>query len=95
MGVVFIAVLGSSCTAYRAARQEKKDNKLLAKAITNERVFPRVASAYNILHPITQKIVYLKGKDSVRVDSIPYDRVRDSIIRIDCPTVNFDSLKKA
>jgi hypothetical protein len=93
--VILIAGQIAGCSAYKAARQTKKDDKLYKNATTNPRVAPRVAYDYNMLHPIDQKTILIKGKDSIVIDSIPYDRVRDSIIFSECPTLNLDSLKRA
>lgn len=87
--------LHSCSPSYRLRKEQKQDNKLYKEVISNDRVLPKAANVYNMLHPITQKIIYIKGKDSIRVDSIPYDVIRDSLIKVECPTVNFDSLKKA
>lgn len=93
-GLLYIAVLGSSCTAYKAARQTKKDNKIFAAAISNERVSPRLDAYYNGLHPIQQPIL-IRGKDSIIEVPVIVDRVHDSIIHAACPALNLDSLKKA
>lgn len=93
-GLLYIAVLGSSCTAYKAARQVKKGDKIFAAAISNEDVSQRLDAYYNVLHPL-QKIVLVKGKDSIIEVPVIIDRVHDSIIHAACPTLNFDSLKKA
>lgn len=87
----------TSCTAYKASRQQKKDDKLQVEVIRNERVLPKVIDYWNFLHPITQKPIYIKGKDSVvySTDSIYIDRVKDSLIKIECPYLNLDSLRKA
>lgn len=87
--------LHSCSPSYRLRKEQKQDNKLYKEVISNDRVLPKAANVYNMLHPITQKIIYIKGEDSIRVDSIPYDVVRDSLIKVECPTINFDSLKKA
>ena len=90
-----IAVLGSSCAAYLASRQTKKDNKLYVKAVANERVYPRIGERWNLDNPITQKTIYIKGKDSIIEVPVIVDMVRDSIIKAECPTLNLDSLRKA
>ena len=89
-----IAGFASCGPAYQIRKTDKANHKLYVSATTNEVVAPMVASDYNLKHPIDQKPIYIKGKDSVRIDSIPYDVVRDSLIKIECPTVNFDSLRK-
>lgn len=95
VALFFIAAYVSSCAAYLASRQTKKDDKAISYAIIHKQsVMKPVADIWNSLNPIEQKVVYVKGRDSVRVDSIPYDRVRDSIISKECPSVNFDSLRK-
>lgn len=93
--MVTIAGLQSCGSAYRLRKTEKENHKLYVAATTNEVVSTMVASDYNLKHPIAQKITYIKGKDSLRIDSIPYDVFRDSIIKVECPSVNFDSLKRA
>lgn len=93
-GLLYIAVSGLSCTAYKALRQTKKDNKIFAAAISNDRVSQRLDAYYNTLHPL-QKPVLVKGKDSIIEVPVIVDRVHDSIIHADCPSLNLDSLKKA
>lgn len=93
-GLLYIAVLGSSCTAYKAARQTKKDNKIFAAAISNPRVSQNLDAYYNLRHPM-QKPILVKGKDSIIEVPVIVDRVHDSLIKIACPSLNLDSLKKA
>jgi hypothetical protein len=92
-----IAVCVSSCTAYKASRQQKKDDKLQVAILSNDRVLPKIIDYWNFAHPIDQKPIYIKGKDSVvySTDSFYVDRVKDSLIKIECPYLNLDSLRKA
>jgi hypothetical protein len=94
LGVLYIAVLGSSCTAYKAARQTKKDNKIIVAAITNPRVSKSLDAYFTSLRPL-QKPVLIKGKDSIIEVPVIVDRVHDSIIHALCPDLNLDSLRKA
>lgn len=94
-GLLCIAALGSSCAAYLASRQTKKDDKIYKNAVTNERVFPRVGEKWNLENPITQKTIYIQGKDSIIEVPVIVDVVRDSIIKVECPTLNLDSLKRS
>lgn len=94
-GLLCIAALGSSCAAYYASRQTKRDDKIYKRAVTNERVFPRIGEKWNLENPITQKEIYIKGKDSIIEVPVIVDVVRDSIIKVECPTLNLDSLKRA
>ena len=93
-GLLCIAALGSSCAAYLASRQTKKDDKIYKNAVTNERVFPRVGEKWNLENPITQKTIYIQGKDSIIEVPVIVDVVRDSIIKVECPTLNLDSLRR-
>lgn len=93
--LLLMAAYVSSCAAYFAARQTKKDNEAISYAVTHKKsVMKPVADIWNSLNPVDQKVIYIKGKDSIRIDSIPYDKVRDSEVVLLCPSVNFDSLKK-
>jgi hypothetical protein len=92
--VAMLSGLQSCGPAHRLAKQDKQDHKLYKEVISNDRVLPKAANVWNMLNPIGQKIVYIKGKETTIIDSIPYDVIRDSLIRIECPSVNFDSLKK-
>ncbi|MEO9145075.1 MAG: hypothetical protein ABI237_05910 [Ginsengibacter sp.] len=96
--IAFLAMFVSACgMAYKAAQQRKNDDKLFAKAISNERVQDRVGNYWNAIHPITQKPTLIPGKDSVIYihDSISVDKTHDSLIHVACPFLNLDSLRKA
>ena len=102
LGLVFMAALGSSCAAYYASRQEKKDNKLFAKAVANERVFPKIGNLWNANHPIDLTPVIIKGKDSIVYAKQDYTelinayKIIDSLLEVKCPDVtNRDSLVNA
>ena len=92
--VLFIAVCVSSCTAYKAARQEKKDTKLFAAAISNKIVSDQLDNYYSLQHPIG-KPVLIPGKDSIIYTPVYIDRVKDSLIKVACPSIDLDSLRKA
>jgi hypothetical protein len=89
-----IAVCVSSCTAYKAARQEKKNSKLFAAAISNKIVSDQLDYYYSLQHPIG-KPVLIPGKDSIIYTPVYIDRVKDSLIKISCPEIDLDSLRKA
>jgi hypothetical protein len=89
-----IAVCVSSCTAYKAARQEKKNSKLFAAAISNKIVSDQLDYYYSLQHPMG-KPVLIQGKDSIIYTPVYIDRVKDSLIKIDCPSIDLDSLRKA
>lgn len=90
-----IAVLGSSCTAYYAARQNKRNNKLYSQVIGNEIVANRVTTTMNAVNPISVKPIYIQGKDIITIDTLESPLIMvDSILTNNCPTLNIDSLKK-
>lgn len=92
--VIFIAVWGISCTAYKAARQEKKNSKLFAAAISNKIVSDQLDYYFSLQHPIG-KPTLIPGKDSIIYTPVYVDRVKDSLIKIACPSINLDSLREA
>jgi hypothetical protein len=92
--LLYIAVCVSSCTAYKAARQEKKNSKLFAAAITNKVVSDQLDYYFSLQHPIG-KPVLIPGKDSIIYTPVYIDRVKDSLIKVACPELNLDSLRKA
>lgn len=83
-----------SCNAIK----ELKDDRAIGRVLSNPTLTARVASVI----PVEFKEVYIRGKDSIitRIDSVPVpsgvniDSLADAI-KNDCPTVNFDSLKRA
>lgn len=92
--VIFIAVWGISCTAYKAARQVKKDNKLFAAAISNKVVSDQLDYYFSLQHPIGEPVL-IRGKDSIIYTPVIVDRVHDSLIKVACPSIDLDSLRKA
>lgn len=91
--VLFIAVWGISCTAYKAARKEKKDTKLFAAAISNRVVSDQLDYYFSLQHPVGKPIL-IQGKDSIVYTPVYIDRVKDSLIKIACPLIDLDSLRK-
>lgn len=93
LAVLYIAVCVCSCTAYKAARQEKKDNKLFAAVISNKIVSGQLDNYFSFQHPIG-KPVLIQGKDSIIYTPVYIDRVKDSLIKVACPEIDLDSLRK-
>jgi hypothetical protein len=95
LAVIYIAVCVCSCnTAYKTARQEKKDNKLFAAVISNKIVSDQLDNYFSLQHPIG-KPVLIQGKDSIIYTPVYIDRVKDSLIKVACPEIDLDSLRKA
>lgn len=104
MGLVFIAVSGISCTAYFAARQEKKDQKHVGYIMARPPLIDQITKVGNALHPVNLSPVIIQGKDSI-VYAKPDERalnnanrVIDSLLGIKCQVgtgVDRDSLISA
>ena len=94
--LILIAGLYSCSSAYQLRKDTKLDNKAISRAVIRKAtVMKPIGDMYNALNPVEAKEVYVKGKETIVIDSIPYDRVHDSLIEAKCPTLNLDSLKKA
>lgn len=73
-----------------------KDNKAVSRVIASPVLTKRVVQYDAGGHPyVPPSVVYVKGKDSIIEVPVPVDVVRDSLIKVACPTLNLDSLKKA
>src|SRR5690348_2783761 len=92
--VLMAAYIFAGCAAYKAARQEKKNSKLFAAAISNKVVSDQLDYYYSLQHPIG-KPVLIQGKDSIVYTPVYIDRVKDSLIKVACPSIDLDSLRKA
>lgn len=93
--VLFIAAyIFGGCAAYKAARKEKKDNKLFASAISNKVVSNQLDYYFSLQHPIGEPVL-IPGKDSIIYTPVYIDHVKDSLIKVACPFINLDSLRKA
>lgn len=88
----FVTVLFfGSCTVTR-------DRNAFTRVINNNDLLQKSYDYYNSLHPVVEpKPVIIKGKDTTiySTDTLIIDRVKDSLIKIACPQLNLDSLRKA
>lgn len=89
--LILISLVVCGCTVI-------KDNKATNRVKNNPVLLEKVYEFALHQHPITpQQPIYIHGKDSVVYshDTIPVDRVHDSIIKVACPLLDMDSLRKA
>ena len=88
-----LAIFMFSCSSTR--RETRLDNKATSRVLSKSELTDKVGKVYLGLHPTDQKIVYIRGRDSIIEVPVAVDVVRDSIIKAQCPTLNLDSLKRA
>lgn len=92
--LVIIAVCVGSCTAYRKLIDDKKDKKAVVRVMSDPILTDQVYNYALGSHPFDYTPIVIKGKDSIVYKPVPFDVVRDSIIKEKCPALNIDSLKK-
>lgn len=90
----FFLLLGVVLFSCTTSRQLKEDNKTFVAAISNPRVYDRLDHYILSQHSFPAPTV-IKGKDSIiEVTYLKTDTLRDSIIRIQYPKLNLDSLRQ-
>ena len=88
--LVTVLFLGS-CTVTR-------DRNAVTRVNSKPPLSEQAYNYYLTLHPIVQpRPVIIKGKDTTiySTDTLIIDRVKDSLIKVACPLLNLDSLRKA
>lgn len=88
---LIVTVLFLGCTVTR-------DRNAVTRVNSKPTLSEQAYNYYIATHPIVEpKPVIIKGKDTTiySTDTLIIDRVKDSLIKIACPSLNLDSLRKA
>lgn len=72
--------------------QKAKDSRAVGRVLSNPDLTDYVYKIAIGLHPTQVQTIYIKGRDSVVIDSIAYPVFIDSIIKQKYPALNTDSI---
>jgi uncharacterized protein YceK len=96
--ILIFAVVASLLVGCSAAKEIRKDNQALTRVYGKPDLLNKAHALWLANNPIVNTPpTIIHGKDSIVYinDTVIVDHVRDSLIKIACPTLNLDSLKKA
>lgn len=91
---LLLILLATSALYSCKAIQEARDRKALGRVLTNQSLLDKAYQVGVGLHPTFPETTYVKGKDSVRIDSVSYPVVDTLLIKEKCKELNIDSLKR-